>query len=175
MPYSKRHTNRAPRRYRRTAITAAHASRPFESLESRVLFADSAVVFNEIMYHPAAGESSLEWVEFHNLLAADVDVSRWTLRGGIDFDFAEGTVVPAGGRLVLALDPAALRAASGYDGAILGPFSGRLDNSGERLTLRNNSGRLMDQVEYRDEGGWPVAADGGGVSLAKGRPDVASD
>src|SRR5688500_9302806 len=131
MPYSKRHANRPPRRHRRTAAAAAaaRAARPFESLESRVLFAASAVVFNEIMYHPAAGESTREFVEFHNLLAADVDVSRWTLRGGIDFDFAEGTIVPAGGRLVLALNPEALRAASGYDGEIVGPFAGRLDNS----------------------------------------------
>src|SRR5688572_32750612 len=28
--------------------------------------ADSIVVFNEVMYHPAANEPTLEWVELHN-------------------------------------------------------------------------------------------------------------
>ena len=53
--------------------------------------ADSAVVFNEIMYHPAGtNEAALEWVELHNQHAVDIDMSRWRLDSGIDFDFAEG-------------------------------------------------------------------------------------
>src|SRR5262245_47221841 len=32
----------------------------------RAAAADSVVVFNEIMYHPATNEAALEWVELHN-------------------------------------------------------------------------------------------------------------
>ena len=41
--------------------------------------ADSVVVFNEIMYHPAVNEPGLEWVELHNENSVDVDLSGWRL------------------------------------------------------------------------------------------------
>ena len=54
--------------------------------------ADSILVFNEIHYNPANGNSNSEWIEFHNLNGVNVDISGWKLRGGVDFDFPEGTV-----------------------------------------------------------------------------------
>jgi len=57
---------------------------------------------------------------------------------------------------------------------VLGPFSGRLSNSGETLELRNNDGRLEDSVSYGTDGDWPVGPDGAGVSLAKVDPNTAS-
>ena len=134
-------------------------------LESRRML-DSGVVFNEIMYHPTGDGASLEWVELHNQLAIDVDVSDWSIRGGIDYVFPEGTFVPGGGYLVVAASPEALAAAGGPADA-LGPFAGRLANEGERLELVNNSDRLMNVVEYGDAAPWPVAPDGSGTSLAK--------
>ncbi|MBI5385136.1 MAG: lamin tail domain-containing protein [Verrucomicrobia bacterium] len=128
--------------------------------------ADSVVVFNEIMYHPPTNEAALEWVELHNQMAVDVDLSGWSLRGGIDFDFPEGTVFAAGGYLVVAVSPASLVATTGLTN-VLGPFTGRLANGGEKLELRNNNQRVMDAVNYSVEGDWPVAPDGAGPSLAK--------
>src|SRR5438128_2039397 len=135
--------------------------------------ADSTVVFNEIMYHPATNEPALEWIELHNQMAVNMDISGWSLAGDVQFRFAEGTVVPGGAYVVVAISPTALAAASGYTEAF-GPFSGRLSNSGARLELRNNNQRLMDRVEYGTDGDWPVGPDGGGVSLAKISPNAAS-
>lgn len=135
--------------------------------------ADSTVMFNEIMYHPAGDETALEWVELHNAMAVDMDISGWSLAGGIWFEFPEGSVVPGSGFAVIAIDPAALAAAAGI-AAPAGPFEGRLENAGERLDLLNNNGRLMDSVAYLDREPWPVAADGSGASLAKLRPASAS-
>ena len=135
--------------------------------------ADSTLVFNEIMYHPASSETALEWIELHNQMGVNIDISGWSLAGGVQFQFTEGTVVPGRGYIVVAISPAALAAAGGYSNA-LGPFLGRLSNSGERLELRNNSQRLMDWVDYGTDGDWPVGPDGGGVSLAKIHPDAAS-
>ena len=59
--------------------------------------ADSVVVFNEIMYHPQTNEAAFEWVELHNQMAVDVDLSSWTLENAVSFTFPEGTVI-AGGR-----------------------------------------------------------------------------
>src|SRR6185503_15640907 len=133
---------------------------------------DSAVVFNEIMYHPITNESQLEWVELQNQLAVDVDMSQWRLDGGIDYRFPEGTVIRAGGYLVIASSPAALMSATGLTN-VLGPFGNRLSNAGERLRLRNNDSRIIDQVTYGVEGDWPVAPDGTGPSLARRRANVA--
>src|SRR5688572_7633920 len=71
-------------------------------------WADSPVVFNEIMYHPITNESRMEWVEVQNQMAVDVDMSYWSLDGGIDYRFPEGTIIPAGRYLVIAASPATL-------------------------------------------------------------------
>lgn len=134
---------------------------------------DTVVVFNEIMYHPAEQESRLEWLELHNLLAVNVDLTGWRIAGGIDYRFAEGAVIEAGGYLVVAVDPPSLKAATGL-AHVLGPFTGRLDNAGETLQLISNSDRVMDEITYADSGDWPVAPDGSGASLAKRRPNTAS-
>ena len=130
------------------------------------LYADSTVVFNEIMYHPPTNEAEMEWVELHNQMSVDMDISHWSLAGGITYAFAERTIVPGNGYLVVAASPATLMAAAGITN-VLGPFSGRLSNSGETLQLLNNNQRVMDSLTYGTDGDWPVAPDGSGVSLAK--------
>src|SRR6185503_15029606 len=80
---------------------------------SMAVQADSIVVFNEVHYHPATNESLTEWVELHNQMAVDIDLSAWSIRGGIDFAFPEGTIVPGGGYLVVASSPSTLQAATG--------------------------------------------------------------
>ena len=126
------------------------------------------MVFSEIMYNPAGENQTLdlEFVELHNQMSVDMDVSRWSVAGGIELQFPDPTIVPGGGYLVLARDPQALSQASGYQQA-LGPYDGHLANEGELIELRDQNGRLMDQVEYSEGGIWPVAPDGSGTSLAK--------
>lgn len=131
--------------------------------------AESVVVFNEIQYHPAFPEDS-EWIELHNQMSYDVDLSDWELSGGVDFVFPKGSVISAGGYLLLSGDPSVLPA-----GGALGPWSGTLSNKSARLRLRNNSGRLMNEIEYADSGLWPVGADGSGATLAKADEKTASD
>ncbi|HZI75113.1 MAG TPA: hypothetical protein VFD73_14020, partial [Gemmatimonadales bacterium] len=46
-------------------------------------WADAVVVFNEVMYHPANTETNFEWLELHNQLAVDVDISEWSIAGGV--------------------------------------------------------------------------------------------
>lgn len=138
------------------------------------VFADTTLVVSEIQYHPRDGDARLEWIELENELAVDLDISGWYFADGIDWVFPEGTVVAGGGFVVVAADPLALAEASGFGGA-LGPFVGRLDDSGERLELRDRNGRLLDAVRYNDRSEWPVPPDGSGATLAKIRPGLASD
>ena len=75
--------------------------------------ADSVVVFNEIHYHPPTNETVSEWVELHNQMAIDIDLSAWGITGDIAYIFAEGTIIPGGGFMVIASDPVALGARTG--------------------------------------------------------------
>ena len=135
--------------------------------------ADTVVVFNEIMYHPPANETNLEWLELRNQMAVDVDVSGWSLAGAVHYSFPSNSIVPGGGYVVVALAPEALAAATRLTN-LHGPFTGRLGNHGDHLELRNNNGRVVDQTDYDVQGDWPVAPDGSGASLAKLDRDGAS-
>ena len=152
----------------------------YESLECRYAL-DSTVVFSELMYHPRVNDTnpvaipdteSLEWIELHNLMSVDMDLSRWSIRG-IDYTFDSNTIMPAGAYWVIAKDPLALKAATGYD-ATHGPYAGQLANGGETLELINNNDRVMDRMDYGDAAPWPLGADGSGASLAKRHKDLAS-
>src|SRR6266404_3153231 len=137
--------------------------------------ADSTVVFNEIMYHPPqTNEAQFEWVELYNQMSVDMELSGWYLTNGIYYKFAEGTVLPGGGYLIVAGSPTNLIASTGATN-VYGPFVGRLANGGDKIELRNNNNRLMDSVSYGTDGDWPVAPDGAGVSLAKWNENLGSD
>ena len=159
------HTSSIRKRLRLQRTTASTFSLAIEALEPRFVL-DSTVVFNEVMYNPSGTGEELEWIELHNQLALDMDLTKWSLRGGVEFEFPADTVVPADGYLVVASDPAALAAATGFIEAI-GPYTGALSNGGEFVELRNNSRRVMDVIDYRDGGQWPVGPDGSGATLAK--------
>lgn len=130
------------------------------SLTVRVAAQDSALVFNEIQYHPANEGAQTEWVELRCYQAVDVDIGGWRIEGGIDFTFPNGTVMPGHGYIVVA-------AVQGQIAGAYGPFTGQLDNGGETIRLVNRNGRVMDELDYDDEGDWPIAPDGSGCTLAR--------
>ena len=96
---------------RRGSRVARRRTGHLESLEPRLAL-DSTVVFNEIMYNPAGADETLEWVELHNQMGVNMDLSGWRLDGGVGFPFPNGTTLARGGYLVIASNPAALQAAT---------------------------------------------------------------
>ena len=130
---------------------------------------DSVVVFNEVQYHPAAGQS--EWIELRNLNGVDVNTAGWTITGGIDYTFpttGTGSFIPGNGYLLIAASPALVPGS-------IGPFTGTLNNSGETLRIRNLNGRIMDELSYDDGGDWAVGADGSGATLTRRDETKATD
>jgi len=125
---------------------------------------DVVVVFNEVQYNPDGTDESGEWIELFNQMGVISDVSSWRI-DGIGYTIPDGTIIEPGGYLVIAKSPSAGQ---------LGPFSGSIDNGGERLRLYNQSERLMDELDFGDGGRWPDAADGSGATLAKRRPYTAN-
>lgn len=123
----------------------------------------SEIVINEIHYNPADNTLPLEFIELHNPASNRVDLTGWRLRGGVDYDFPLNSVINANGYLVVAQNPGVLSAA--FQVSALGPWQGALNNDGERITLRDSEDRLVDEVEFRSEFPWPIAANGSGSSM----------
>lgn len=133
---------------------------------------DAVVTINEIQYNPPGSQDG-EWIELHNQMAVNVDISGWSLADGVTYKIPNGTVIAGGGYKIIAKSTAN-PALTGIPG-VLGPFTGNLSNSGETIDLLNPSGRLMDRLVYSDSGDWPEAADGAGATLAKRKPGQAAD
>jgi hypothetical protein len=161
------------------------------------------VVISEIMYNPpepnnGGSADALEFVELYNTDNADVPLTDWRIRGGIDFDFAPGSMFTADSYLVLvSFDPADVanaqlladfQAAYAIDGSVtlVGPYTGKLDNGGESVRLQRPDAppldeptfipRLLeDRAIYDDGDAWPQLADGNGDALARVFPTSIGD
>lgn len=131
--------------------------------------ATAAVVFNEIAYHPITDSSSEEYIELYNSGLQPVDLSGWTV-DGVGYTFPPSTLLAPDGFLVLAKDPSALAVLFPGLTGVLGPYSGHLQNSGERIQLLDGSQAVIDEVEYSDALPWPTAPDGDGPSLELRHP-----
>ncbi len=135
------------------------------------------LVVSEIMYHPADAGETLEFIELYNNRAVFEDLTGYALTSGIQYVFEPGTIINSGQYLVVARDPVALETAYSIND-VLGPFTGRLNNDGERIVLSNNNGENIISLQYNDESPWPVSPDGTGHSLILARlggdPDEAS-
>ena len=51
---------------------------------------DSAVIINEVHYHPANELTQSEWIEIRCLHGVDVDLSGWQLEGGVNIPSRPG-------------------------------------------------------------------------------------
>jgi len=64
------------------------------------------VVINELLANPAAGAS--DWIELHNTTDQAIDLGGWFLSDDVDnlakYEIAAGTIIPAGGYVVLSED-----------------------------------------------------------------------
>lgn len=141
--------------------------------------ADSSnLIISEIHYRPAnptaleetaisTDRDDFEFIELLNTSNSSIDLTGVYFDDGISFFFAENTILPPGGRLVLVRNLAAFTARYGAlpDGTIAGEYSGRLSNDGEQIILRSSGAVEIVNLTYNDQLPWPVQADGDGYSM----------
>jgi hypothetical protein len=159
------------------------------------------IIINEIMYRPpdiggTNDNSDEEYIELLNtspdpvaLFDPSFPTNTWRLRGGVDFDFPTNLTLTAGEYILLVnFNPTntamatAFRTQSGVGAGVrlFGPYSGKLDNSGDNVELKKPTTAvlgivpyvLMDKVDYRDSAPWPAGADGFGFSLQRRNPTL---
>jgi hypothetical protein len=130
------------------------------------------VVINEIMYNPyvdpldptAAGDE-LEFLELYNPSAVEaVDLSGWVVTG-VGLTLPAGSVILPARYLLVVRNDVAFRQAYGVGHYVAAEYDGKLDGGGERVTLVNRAGLVIDDVTYDDAAPWPTTPDGKGPSL----------
>jgi hypothetical protein len=164
------------------------------------------LVLSELAYHPGPPseaalavdptleDNDLEFVELYNPTIDAVDLTKWRIRGGVDFDFDAGTSLAAGASLVIVRfdpkDPENVNRLAAWkthysvadDVRILGGYAGQLNNSDDKVVLLRPAQPpadqpnfvprvLEDEVLYDDLAPWPTDADGTGASLNRSALD----
>ncbi len=159
------------------------------------------IVISEIMYHPpdigGTNENFVdEFIELRNITSTSQPLfhpifttNSWKLKNAVSFTFPPNTSIPADGfLLVVGFDPADTAQLIDFRDRynvqpgtpIVGPWSGKLDNSGESVELYKPDAPqtapdpdaglvpsiLVDKVHYSDRDPWP-GADGDGQSLQR--------
>ena len=127
-----------------------------------------AVIINEIHYNHSSADS-LEFVELFNRAPYDVDLTGYSFSNGIEYTFPEESTLSAGGFLVVAANPES-SIWNRVEVPVLGPYTGRLSDKGERITLDDDRSCLVESVRYNDRSPWPTGADGYGSSLERVDP-----
>jgi len=117
-----------------------------------------SIAISEIMYHPyhaprGSEDTRQEWIELLNHGARSVNLAGWRLADGVDYTFAEVVLEP-GAHLVVVADAQVFLTRHPGVTNVVGGWTGRLGNSGERLTLVDPAGVAVDSVRYADEGDW---------------------
>ena len=105
------------------------------------------VHFGTIEHSPISGNDEEEFVQILNSSPTAVDLSNWSIDGGIDFLIPSGTVIPAQDSLYIVRDAQQFRnRSSGPSGGmqllVIGNYNGHLSNS-ENVYLYDKIGNLV--------------------------------
>jgi len=114
----------------------------------------------EIMYN--SPEPNEEFIELQNIGSESINLNLVKFTNGIDFTFPS-VELGAGEYTVVVQDKGAFEARYGKNINIVGQYTGRLDNAGERIELKDAIGRMI--LDFRYENGWRSITDGEGFSL----------
>jgi CotH kinase protein/Lamin Tail Domain len=97
-----------------------------------------------------------EFIEFFNAGSSTIPLINLTIQG-IDYTFPGGELAP-GKYLVLVEDFAAFEKVYGTSVAgVMGEYKGKLKGTGERITISDNYGFPIAEVDYNDKSPWPRA------------------
>jgi hypothetical protein len=121
------------------------------------------IVINEIHYHSDPKTEPAEFIELYNSGTVLVNLSGWQVSGGIAYTIPNGTSLGAGQYLVVAQDPATILAK--WSVAALGPWTGSLNNTADKVSLLNAAGGGEDEVDYQSGFPWPTVGDPPGYSI----------
>lgn len=117
------------------------------------------LVITRIMYNPDttpsfADSGDQEFIEITNNGTESLDLTGVYFSGtGLVFQFYPGATLPPGGVIQLANDKKTFTDRYGFNP--FGEFTRNLSNTGQRLTLADGFGNVIDEVVYSSMAPWP--------------------
>jgi hypothetical protein len=131
---------------------------------NEAIYAEGPVAENlritEVMYNPI--DPNEEFIELKNIGAEKINLNLVSFTNGIDFTFG-GIELAADEHIVVVGNRNIFKSRYGTNVNIAGEYSGRLNNAGERMELKDAIGRTI--LNFRYEDGWRSITDGEGFSL----------
>jgi len=130
----------------------------------------------EVMYNPAGlsgntnDNDNFEYIEVQNTGGTPLNVNRFSLSGGVQFDFPNA-LLAAGEYAVIVKDTNAFQLRYGTSIRILGTYTGNLNNDGDHIVLSGSVREPIQDFSYSDT--WYPATDGAGFSLVLTNPNAA--
>jgi hypothetical protein len=132
--------------------------------------AGANVVINEIHYNPDVKTEPAEFVELHNNGTNSVNVGGWSLDSGLHYTIPAGTNMAPGSYLVIAANPAFVL--TKYGAKAIGPFTGGLSKYSDKITLKDASSNVVNEVSYALGFPWPTVGDPPGYSIELINPNL---
>jgi hypothetical protein len=130
----------------------------------------ATAVISEVAY-AAVGGPGHDLVELHNPSPVEaVDVSGWALSGAASAVLPAGTVIPAGGYLVVPGDQEATAAERPSGTLVAGELAAGVADGGGTIELRDATGALHDTVAVGTTDPWPTAPAAGAATLERVSP-----
>ena len=129
---------------------------------------NNSIVINEINYNSSSSFDSGDWLELYNNTDEIQDLSNWVFKDENNdnfFNIPEGILISPNSYLVLSNNLNAFQEIHSDIDNIIGEFDFGLSGDGEILRLYNNTGDLVDIVDYKDSFPWPDEPDGNGPTL----------
>lgn len=134
----------------------------------------SLPVINEFSYAGNSEADEGDWIELYNPASVILDLSGWKISDGKDsYSFPEGTLIYPHGRLLLVSSGLKFRSVYPLLRVNMCETGFPLSSKGEQLALSDNTGTLIDAVQYSADEKWPVDDRSGSFSL--GLKDIDKD
>lgn len=114
------------------------------------------IEFGVIEFSPGSGNQDEEYLELINDHAIAVDVSDWTIAGGVEFKLPAGTVIPPNSTLYVSPNVKVFRSRAtsptgGERNLVVGGYEGHLSSFGETLELMDTTGAQNSTATYIGE------------------------
>ncbi|MFN5417764.1 MAG: CotH kinase family protein [Flavobacteriia bacterium] len=128
----------------------------------------NAIEISEIMVNAENSRDSDDWIELHNKLDVELNISGMSLSDSSYFNkfiFPLNTKIPANGYLVVAKDTSLFKMQYPSINNVIGPLGFSFNGISETIFLKNHLNNELLHVSYTTSHPWPLGTDGDGRTL----------
>ncbi|MCB2220484.1 MAG: CotH kinase family protein [Bacteroidetes bacterium] len=130
------------------------------------------VVVSEIKYQVADEYEPGDWFELFNNSSSTIDLSGWIIKDENNlntFTLPPGSMLNPGHHLVICSDLQKFSSIFPYVGNVVGSFNWKLGQN-DRIRIYDTDGLLVCEINYKEDGAWPILPEGLGYTLELTNP-----